>query len=109
MKITTDGARCSSADIKALFDKSDVLYTAKLSHTPFLVFEAQEDGAYHGFRVNVVICAARLLDYPDDTQVMVQWSGKWRSDFFLFTVADLRAWARDRQLEGDCFKWQVQP
>ena len=32
-----------------------------------------------------------LLLYPDATMVLQQWPGKWRSDFFLFTVGQLKA------------------
>jgi hypothetical protein len=31
-----------------------------------------------------------LLYYPDDTEVLVQWPGNYRSDFFQLTVGDVR-------------------
>ena len=33
-----------------------------------------------------------LLEYPDDTPVMVQWKGNWRSDFFKFDVYDVKSY-----------------
>ena len=32
-----------------------------------------------------------VLLYPDDTVVLKQWPGKWRSDVFQFTVGQLKA------------------
>jgi hypothetical protein len=60
----------------------------QLDHTPFLVFVVLGD------TVNVEICvSARALvtSYKGDTSVMVQWPGKFRSDYFQMTVNDVMA------------------
>lgn len=54
----------------------------KLKHNPFIVFDS---GA-----VSVIDDLPTLMLFPDETQVMVQWPGQWRSDFFTFTVGDVR-------------------
>jgi hypothetical protein len=40
--------------------------------------------------VGIVDNAKKLLELPDDTKVMSQWRGEWRSDYFQFKVGDLR-------------------
>lgn len=95
MKLITAGR----TDIDVYFEQSGVLGRgpakglvlgmkggAKLNHTPFLVF--RQDG--ENVAVDIVDQALNLLSYPDDTPVMGQWSGNWRSDFFQFTVGDAR-------------------
>lgn len=61
---------------------------SKLVHNPFLVF-TQKDNELH---VLTIDNADSLLAFPDDTPVMVQWPGKYRSDFFQFEVGDFRKW-----------------
>ena len=82
MKVITNGR----TDFDDYFRLSGIREHAKLSHTPFLVFVIANDGV----EVEIVESATKLLQFPDDTQVMPQWSGDWRSDFFQFTVRDLR-------------------
>jgi hypothetical protein len=74
-------------DLADLFLLSDVLRVTTLTQTPFLAF-TQHAGAV---RVQIIDSAARLLQLPDETPVMVQWRGQWRSDFFQITVADVRS------------------
>jgi hypothetical protein len=69
-------------DIQEYFQKSGIRESKKLSHTPLLVFQIAGDTA----EVKVLDRADKLLEYPDDTTVMRQWRGEWRSDFFQFTV-----------------------
>lgn len=40
--------------------------------------------------VKIIDNKEALLELEDKTPVMGQWSGQWRSDFFQFTVGDLR-------------------
>lgn len=82
MKIVTDGR----TDIKDLFKISGILEASKLNHTPFLAFIASGDKV----TVEIVNSAKKLLTYPNPTPVMVQWRGQWSSDFFRFTVKDVR-------------------
>jgi hypothetical protein len=58
----------------------------KLTHTPFLAFLAGESVVV----VRIMETVDALLDLPDDTPVMGQRRGEWRSDFFQFTVGQLR-------------------
>lgn len=89
MNVKTSGR----TDLEDLFKLSGVLDWPNLKHTPFLAFVEQGDD------VNVVIVksAKALLDLPDETPVMVQWRGEWRSDFFQMTVGDVRAALEARQ------------
>ena len=82
MKIEIKGRH----DIGDLFRLSGIVESEKLNHTPYLVFDVQEDTLV----VQPVKCTQEVLKYADDTQVMVQWPGKYRSDYFHFTVRDLR-------------------
>lgn len=76
-------------DLESLFSKSGIIEAKKLNHHPFIVFMPIDYEM--GVRVEVVDNAQDLLAmYPDDTPVMVQWPGQWRSDFFKFTVGQMR-------------------
>lgn len=75
-------------DLKEYFSISGLFSYSKLKHTPFLVFLQDEAGG----DVRIVDEPKRLLFYPDDTPVMGQWRGEWRSDFFQFTVGQYRAY-----------------
>ena len=74
-------------DIEDLFRISGILEYRVLNHTPFLAFIIKEGGV----EVELVNSAEKLLQYPDDTRVLVQWRGKWRSDYFNFSVGELKA------------------
>lgn len=54
--------------------------SGKLNHRPFLMVN---EGT-----IEMCDTLAELETYPPETQVLVQWRGEWRSDFFEFTVAD---------------------
>ena len=75
-------------DVDDYFRHSGIREYKKLPHTPFLVFVEKGDLV----EVEIVDRADRLLSYPDDTKVMAQWAGQWRSDFFQFTVGQFRAY-----------------
>lgn len=74
------------AATSAYFEMSGIRRETKLSHNPFLVFN--KDGART--TVEIVDSAKDLLTYPTQTKVMAQWAGKQRSDFFQFTVGQLK-------------------
>lgn len=82
MKIITTGRD----DLKDYWKLSGALTRQKLPHTPFLVFLEEDDKV----EVRVVDNITDLLTYPDETKVMNQWTGTWRSDFFKFTVGEAR-------------------
>lgn len=92
-KIITTGR----TDLKDFFEKSGNFSGAKLLHTPFLVF-LQEDDAIH---VRIVESADQLLSFPDETPVMGQWQGNYRSDFFQFTVGDYRPHADEKRKQRE--------
>ena len=74
-------------DVEEYFKLSGVRESKKRTHTPFLVF-VESDG---DVEVKIVDSPIGLLGFPDETKVMAQWPGKWRSDFFQFTVGQFRA------------------
>ena len=81
-KIVTTGR----TDLEAYFSRSGVFSSDRLRHTPFLAFiEGEEE-----IQVRLVYRATDLLLLPDDTPVMGQWTGRWDSDFFQFTVGQYR-------------------
>ena len=89
-KVITTGR----SDIAGLFIKSGLFDNSKLVHTPFLVFKPRntnidEEGV---IEVHLVFTSSELLNLPDSTEVMAQWPGKWRSDWFHFKVEDYRAY-----------------
>jgi hypothetical protein len=86
-KLVTNGR----TDIEDFFRLSGIRETKKLNHTPFLVFIESEDK----IEVQIVDSADKLLRYPDETKVMAQWRGEWRSDFFQFSVSQFRKYVID--------------
>ena len=78
-KVRTSGRK----DTDAYFRLSGVL-TQILNQTPFLVFVIDGDTV----DVHIAGSATALCDYPSNTQVMAQWRGEYRSDYFQFTVGD---------------------
>jgi hypothetical protein len=73
-------------DLKDLISISGIFGYGQLNHTPFLVFVTNGDRV----EVEIVDKPKDLLMHSDDTPVMVQWAGQWRSDFFQFKVGDVR-------------------
>ena len=66
------------------FQLSGIRENKKLPHHPFVVF--------HNDQVAICDSAQRLIEaWPPDADVIAQWGGQWRSDFFHFKVADLIA------------------
>jgi len=80
-------------DLKEFFEQSGNFSGGKLTHTPFLVFLEEESA----IRVRIVESAEQLLSFPDETPVMGQWQGNYRSDFFQFTVGDYRPYADEKK------------
>jgi hypothetical protein len=73
-------------DVADYFEKSGIRDWKKLTHTPLLVFLTRDES----IEVRIIDKPVELLALPDDTPVMGQWKGEWRSDFFQFTVGQLR-------------------
>ena len=83
-------------DVDDYFRLSGIRESKKLVHTPLLVFIATEDTV----QVHIVENPKDLLSYADETKVMGQWRGQWRSDFFRFTVGQLRQYLADHPRES---------
>ena len=73
-------------DIDEYFKLSGVFESERLTYTPLLVFTTDQDAV----TVRIVDKPTDLLSFPDETPVMGQWTGQWRSDFFQFTVGQYR-------------------
>lgn len=73
-------------DVSDYFEQSGIREFSKLNHTPFVVFVVADDRVV----VRCIPNAKELLTLPDQVPVMAQWRGEWRSDFFQFTVGQLR-------------------
>lgn len=80
-----------------LFTKSDILTDKKLNHHPFIVF--RDDGDTMG--IVIVHNAGELERFSNETKVMVQWKGKWNSDFFHFTIGDLKNFFKEENVTID--------
>lgn len=78
-------------DLADYFQKSGIREYKKLQHAPFVVMIPGEDSV----DVDIVDNAKKLLAFADDTPVLAQWRGEWRSDFFRFTVGQLRQYVTD--------------
>jgi hypothetical protein len=77
------GFRKDGLDV--LFERSGMREAEKLNHTPFIVVFPEE--------LKIVKSIRQLItEYNDPCPVIFQWPGKQRSDFFQFTVGDLRKW-----------------
>ena len=80
--------RHGAGQTEALFSKSGLIRPGKLDHHAFVVFEF--DPNLPGLHVKIVRTVSDVLAHADDTPVMLQWPGAKRSDYFHFTVGDLR-------------------
>lgn len=85
-------------DVNDYFEQSGTFESEQLAHTPFLVFLVEGDTV----TVRIVDKPSKLLALPDDTSVMSQWRGAWRSDFFQFSVGQYRRHieSRDRMFRS---------
>lgn len=63
------------------------LLRERLTHMPLLAFVVSG----RSVRVEILEMAQDALNLPDDTKLMVQWPGQWRSDWFQLTVGELRS------------------
>lgn len=89
IRVITEGR----TDLDELFRLSYLLSSNHLNHTPFIAFVTEKDSV----RVRVIPNRNFLLELPDDTPVMAQWQGQWRSDFFQFKVSDVRNYIKRNQ------------
>ena len=69
-------------DLKDFFELSGILKSVELKHTPFIVM---------GEQIELCRSAIELVStYAPETEVIVQWVGKWRSDYFYMHVYDVK-------------------
>jgi hypothetical protein len=92
IRIITSGR----TDVDDYFRLSGIREQRVLKHTPFLVFIVHDDTV----DVRIVDKPKDLLSYPDETQVMTQWAGQWRSDFFQFTVGQFRQYITEHPAQS---------
>jgi hypothetical protein len=69
---------------------SSAITSSDLSHNQFLVLSVQKDHLL----IDAVDNLNKLFLYPDDSRVLARWAGKWQSDYFLFTVKDVKTFTR---------------
>jgi hypothetical protein len=79
-------------DVNQFFKISGVFDYEQLNHTPFLVFEVTDDILH----VQIIDNAKKLLTFPDETPVMGQWRGDYRSDYFQFKVGQYRQYLEEK-------------
>jgi len=81
-------------DLENLFRLSGCLDGGS-THHPFLAFITDGDSV----TVRLFDNAEKVRTLPPDTPLMVQWPGRWRSDFFQFTAGDVaEAVGRDARI-----------
>jgi hypothetical protein len=86
-------------DVQEYFQRSGIREHTNLNHTPLLVFQVDGDTV----TVEILERADKLLEYSNDTRVMGQWKGNWRSDFLQFSVGQFR----DHIAEHPRESWQM--
>ena len=87
----TDQAQVATVgrtDLRPFFEKSDLFDGRGWRHHHALAFIVQ------GPLVMVRICSSpeEVLKLDDSTPIMQQWPGRWDSDWFTYTVGELRKW-----------------
>jgi hypothetical protein len=99
--------RHGAGQIDALFTKSGLFGDARtvrnfgapgLSHNPFLVILT--DHSPWSIRIEIIRNSQALLSLPDNTPVLAQWPGKYRSDWFHFTARDWREYVERAESKG---------
>jgi len=76
-------------DVDTLLEKADLLEGGRLTHTPFLAFVPEKTTEGPKVTIHVIDRAAEVAALPPETLVMVQWAGRWRSDYFKLTAGDV--------------------
>jgi len=89
MTSVTNVQTAGRTDLEAFFSGSGYFGSSKMRWTryPLLAFVCGDDAV----QVRIIDRLADALSLDDATPCMMQWAGQWRSDFFQFTIADLRA------------------
>jgi hypothetical protein len=94
MKTTFSGMR---DDLDNLFKLSGIDCKGYRNRQhPFLALTPTQEGV----KIEVMESLAQVLRLPDSTEILVQWPGRWSSDFFHLTVGELRVSAEARVAAG---------
>ena len=91
MKVITTG-RGMIEGLTDYFDKV-LMVEKKLVHTPVLAFVVDGENV----RIELIEKPFMIYGYPDETPMMGQWRGNWRSDFFKFTAGDYKRHADSKR------------
>ena len=73
-------------DTTDLFRLSGLFTGEKLNHGCFIALIPQGESV----EVRLIRNSYELLGLEDNTDVLVQWQGKWRSDFFKFKAGEYK-------------------
>lgn len=89
MKIKTTGRE----DLQNFLDKSGYFKMSVLKHYPLIVFVERNQI----IEVEIINSFEELINsaYPDETKVMSQWGGQWSSNFFKYTIGEVREYAKN--------------
>ena len=84
LKVSGTNVQNGTENFERFMEVSGVRSTRYRTHNPFLILESGK----RDMKVVIEDKVQRIPDYPKNAVVLVQWAGKWRSDFFQFTVKD---------------------
>lgn len=73
-------------DFEEFFKITNILEFADFKLSPMLVFVQKDDSV----SVQECLSIESLVNYPEDAVILQLWPGKWRSDYFKFTVKDVK-------------------
>jgi len=100
VKIITTGKE----NLEDLWEKSDILDSNKREHCPFIVFSEKDEVIKVKLYKEIRLLIKSSLS--EDTRIMVQWQGNWRSDFFHFNLKELKEAFFKKYLKDDKSKME---
>jgi hypothetical protein len=77
------------------FNLSGILTYKEMKHTPLIAF-IENNGDVN---IKVIMKVKEVLELPDQIKIICQWKGEWRSDYFHFTVGQLKAAKLNREIK----------
>jgi len=89
-KIEFDARKIQTNRTNDFCTLSGSLTSGRLQHHPFIVLNMTGKNK-EILSIEIVNNADELIrNYSVETKVLAQWPGRWRSDFFSFTVGDIK-------------------
>jgi len=85
------------SDLDDFFEESGIMNGEERTHHPPIVFNQIDDNV---IQIEILKYPEHLMKYPDDTNVIMQWAGKWRSDFFQFKAIDYKNKRKEKNEEN---------